>query len=161
MRITITLSLLLTPLVLSCNGTSRHAPELATPPQSSHGLQKAKLRDLMDQLGESRGKIWPQEITAARRSDDDEMFEQIRIAAAALTESAQEIPKMADHMNMHEVDRRSFTAQALTLHDQALRLENAATAKDLARMKRELNAIDTTCNSCHRRFREFAGPLIL
>lgn len=161
MRTILILLTVLATLFVACNGITHKKSELATPPQSSHWIEKARLRDLMDQLGESRANVWPQEIEGARVQEDQEMFAQVRLAAMALSESAQEIPNVADHLKMHEVDRRSFVAQAMTLRDQAGRLEDAAAAQDMTRMKRLLDTIDITCNSCHRRFREFAGPLLM
>lgn len=65
----------------------------------------------------------------------------------------------AARINIAEVDRRSFLAQAETLHDQALRLGVVAGTADVNGLRDVLASIRTTCNSCHERFRDFSGSI--
>jgi cytochrome c556 len=83
----------------------------------------------------------------------------LEVLAISLADTSQAIPDAVAGISMAEVDRIGFAAQAQTLHDQALRLAESAALEDFEAVREYLNAIESTCNSCHERFRDFAGPL--
>ena len=62
---------------------------------------------------------------------------------------------------MNDADRAGFEAEALTLRAQALRLRDAASGHKVEQMQRVLDGINSTCISCHSRYRDFSGQLDL
>ncbi|MHC5108386.1 MAG: cytochrome c [Planctomycetota bacterium] len=130
---------------------------------NGHWVQRTKLRALMQSLGRYRFDLWPQEMEQDRRRQDDKRsataMTEAESLAEKLAETAMMIPDAVDVNGMAEVDRRGFMAQVQTLYDQSLRLQKAAGERQVDRMRGVLQSIESTCNSCHHRFRDFAGPL--
>jgi len=130
---------------------------------NGHWVQDARLREIMAELDREHSAVWPQEIEDEYRdrttARSGRAYDELEELAAKLSETARRIPDAVAHISMPEVDRRSFLAQAETLHDQADRLRVSAAQDDLDEIRQALNSIEATCDSCHRRFRDFAGPL--
>ena len=73
--------------------------------------------------------------------------------------AALRIPASITDAKINEADRAGFEAEANILHTQALRLGTAALAKKVEQMQQSLDAINSTCISCHSRYRDFSGLL--
>jgi hypothetical protein len=79
--------------------------------------------------------------------------------ADGLGVSAERIPVAVEDVQMSVADRAGFQAEAATLRSQARALAAAARSNDPDGMRAQLNAISSTCISCHSRYRDFAGEL--
>jgi cytochrome c556 len=115
----------------------------------------------MIDMDRSARSDWPQEVEsdmANRTLQGDPRMEEAVCHAQALANAARGISDAVASTRMPEVDRRSFNAQAETLYDQAVRLQNAARIADRQAMRAALADIDATCRSCHTRFRDVSGP---
>lgn len=128
-----------------------------------HWVHDERLRTIMADLEKQRRTSWPQEIqdeyAALSVKERTQALDQACVLAERLAESAGRIPATVANIKMPEVDRRSFLAQAETLHDQAKRLGDASAAGDVDRMRDVLASINETCQSCHQRFRDISGPI--
>ncbi len=128
-----------------------------------HWVHDARLREIMDELDRGLFKSWPQEVENEYAEVDlrkhKASLAEAHELAEALADAAGRIPQAVAHVKMAEVDRRSFVAQVETLRDQAGRLSEAASSRDPDAMRSVLGAISATCNSCHQRFRDIAGPM--
>jgi len=117
----------------------------------------------MAELDRESRTLWPQELGDQAPPLDGvrqrEVLAGVAPRAEGLGEAARGIPKLVERFHMAEVDRRSFLAQVETLVDQSARLAQAAGAADAQAVRSTFAEIQATCTSCHRRFREFAGPL--
>ena len=117
----------------------------------------------MQELDALQWATWPQEVEVEYRGvvppGAAQPFQQARELAEGLARGADQIPLAVEHMNMTEVDRRSFLVQVDVLKEQARRLERSAAQSDREAMRRYLIALNETCLSCHDRFREFSGPM--
>jgi len=131
---------------------------------TEHWVQSQRLRAIMVDLERQVRTTWPQEIEDEYRAGAGsrsaaKALEEACWLADGLAGAAQRIPDAVAHIDMAEVDRRSFMAQVETLRDQAQQLELVAGNADVEGMRRVLDTIDQTCNSCHERFRDFSGPI--
>jgi len=135
----------------------------AVPSEPRHWVQDDRLREIMVELESLDVKSWPQEIEAEYSQAQQYQLAQVlweaRQLADGLAWAASKIPDAVAHIDMTEVDARSFQAQVDTLGEQAARLRDAAALGDQMAMRRVLDAIEHTCTSCHERFRDFSGPL--
>jgi cytochrome c556 len=61
--------------------------------------------------------------------------------------------------NKVATDRGGFLAEAKVLHDQAQRLAVAARLHRIEQMQLHMTSINSTCISCHSRYRDFSGQL--
>ncbi len=142
---------------------SNRRPKTSTDGVYLHAVHNERLRALMAELNSNTNRDWPQELegdmAAVRPSDAERLAEAVQ-HARSLADAARQISSVVSHMNFPEVDRRSFDSQADTLYEQAQRLERAAQSGDRNLMRRTLSDIEATCNSCHTRFRDVAGPLM-
>ncbi len=145
-------------VALSCNGHRNGNGLTMENGQAGHWVHDEQLRLVMGELAQRRLAIWPQEIEETRLERRREAFDQAEVLAGRLKMAAERIPVAVAHIDMTEVDRRSFLAQVETLFEQADDLTAAALREDLGSMRVVLARIDSTCDSCHRRFRDFSGP---
>lgn len=151
----------------SCAADKRHAAPAqvdatrATSP-TRHWVQDQRLRQIMAELSKSNPswpKSLPQEPEQKTPDGAAEKFAEIESLADSLAQSSQHIPELATHLNMGEADRRGFVAEAQTLHDQATQLHDAAARHQVEQMQRTMDGINSTCISCHSRYRDFSGQL--
>ena len=130
-----------------------------------HWVQNERLRDVMKQISQHAAR-WPAGVPddpeASSRQAQEEADEAFRDAAAladGLAAAAKQIPRsVADHP-MSAEDRAGFQSEAARLREEALRLRKAARARRVEPMQRSLDAISSTCISCHSRYRDFTGEL--
>lgn len=130
---------------------------------ATHWVQDARLRELMTELDHLTFTTWPQEIAAERKENiarqTQEALDEACALAQGLATTASEIPDAVSKVKMSEADRRAFMALVETLHGQALRLEETGRTGNQDAMRATLQAIGDTCDSCHARFADFAGPM--
>jgi len=86
-------------------------------------------------------------------------FDEVASLAGSLAQASERIPDLAPKLKMGEADRRGFIAEAQTLHDQARQLQDAASAHKTEQMQRLMDGINSTCISCHSRYRDLSGQL--
>ena len=131
-----------------------------------HWVQNERLRDVMKQVSQ-HAQRWPTGVpadpessqSAEAQAEADEAFRDAAALADGLAEAAQRIPRsVADHP-MSAEDRRGFNAEAERLRTQALELRRAARGRQVEQMQRRLDAISSTCVSCHSQYRDFTGEL--
>jgi len=130
-----------------------------------HWVQNERLRDVMRQISDHAAR-WPAGVpddpeasSRQAREEADEAFRDAASLADGLATAAGRIPRsVADHP-MSAEDRSGFNAEAARLRDEALRLRKAARARRVEPMQRSLDAISSTCISCHSRYRDFTGEL--
>jgi cytochrome c556 len=163
-------------LLPSCNGSGNHegesrhtetpsavAPTPAPESPQQHWVQNKQLSDLMKTISARMLTDAPDELSRPRSDQRPEDVERAMKSAAklakGLADSAQRIPAQVENVKMNEADRAGFMAEAETLRKQAIELGKAADARQTDEMQRKLNAISSTCISCHSRYRDFAGQL--
>ncbi len=152
--------------VASCapkKSISEAPPEPARWQPTMHWLHDEQLRTVMRELGRTA-----QEVPDLGQYDPDApklttdvrfQFEAAAILAEKLSHSANRIPGAIEHLNVGVADRAAFLEQARALRDQARRLNLAARERDIQTMQRQLDAVTTSCVSCHTRFRDFTPEL--
>lgn len=145
------------------NGDAQSPPVVAGSP-AHHWIQNDELYNVMKQLGVTTSANWPTDLP-----DDPEVpttpemraqafRDGIRLADA-LAQSAREIPRTVAGVRMSEADRMSFTSNAHVLSDQARLLGQAARKHNVEGMQRQLEAVRSSCISCHTRFKDISGEL--
>ena len=128
-----------------------------------HWVQSDGLRTLMKEISLNTQQHWPQGVP--RDPEDQELGELPRATARAVTladglaAAAVRIPASVAAKDMNEADVAGFRAEANVLRDQSLRLGQAARAGKVEQMQRSLDAISSTCISCHSRYRDFSGQM--
>lgn len=132
-------------------------------PMGDHWVQSDALRTLMKDVSQKMQRNWPQGVP--RDPEDRETGELPRAMDSAATladglaAAAVRIPGSVRAEKMNEADGAGFRAEADTLRDQSLRLGQAARAGKVEQMQEALDAISSTCISCHSRYRDFSGEL--
>jgi cytochrome c' len=127
----------------------------------AHWIQDQHLRLVMAQLS-SRNPSWPAGIPQEPESPGQgqpAQFDEVALLAAALGNAADQLPEVAGRIKMTEADRRGFLAEAQTLRDQASGLQHAAEQRRIEQMQTQMELINSTCISCHSRYRDFSGQL--
>ena len=125
-----------------------------------HWVDSDALRKIMDELVSSNS--WPDRDADVETRSEERLAKALADAAQlaeALAVAGEQIPKTVADVEMSEADRRSFAAQAQTLRDQAMRLQEVAMKGEVESMQKLLDEIDGTCASCHNRFRDYSGTL--
>ena len=127
-----------------------------------HWVQDQELRGVMQDLSLKLQRNAPQGVPedpedAADPNDLDRSFRQAQQLADGLAAAAVRIPASVDGAKMGEARYTEFRRVANTLRDHAFSLGEAARAKSIERMQRELVAVNSACIDCHRQFRDFAG----
>lgn len=132
-------------------------------PAARHAIRSAELKDLMGEMDRHRWKSWPQEVEADYKSDQraqsQQSFARAEEMTTALKAAVDQIAGIVDDVEMSGADRQAFLGKVGVFREQLGQLENVVAAHDADGMRRTLGEIDTTCNSCHERFRDVAGPL--
>jgi hypothetical protein len=137
------------------------APTPTTQPIGSHWVTDKQLRSLMAELSK-KNPNWPSNMPQEPESltkPKDEDFDQMARAANSLMLAAEQLPKVAEKLQMNEADREGFLAQARVLRDQAGRLRDAAKKHNIEQMQNNMHWLNSTCLSCHSRYRDFSGQL--
>jgi hypothetical protein len=150
-------------VLASAHATSRPAASApASEPIGSHWFQDQHLRQLMAELTKQKPN-WPaglpQEPEDPAAATQPDQFDEIAVLANALGKAADRLPAVTSHIPMSQADRVGFLAQARTLHEQAAQLQAAANRRSIEQMQRQIESINTTCISCHSRYRDFSGQL--
>ena len=136
------------------------APPMATPRQ--HWVQGERLRKVMDQISGLRGafpKGLPEDAESPSGREARQALAEAAAVSNALADAARQIADVVETRKLSEADRRGFLAEALTLHDQAILLRNAARRNQLEPLQGMLDNINATCISCHSRYRDLSGDM--
>jgi hypothetical protein len=156
--------------IVSCKSGSTNAPERSTSSTkapapttrpTSHWVQDKRLRTLMAELSK-RNPNWPASMPQEPESPQkarDEDFNEVAREANGLMLAAEKLPDLTASLKMNEADREGFLAQARVLHDQARRLRDAARQRNVEQMQQDMIWLNSTCLSCHSRYRDFSGQL--
>lgn len=132
-------------------------------PAARHAIHTAELERVMDEIDRYRRHRWPQEVEAELQSAKLAQSQRAFTRAGELTDSlataATQITTALEGVELSEADRRAFLAKVDVFEDQISRLRRAVSEYDAERMNQVLREIDTTCTSCHERFRDVSGPL--
>jgi hypothetical protein len=141
------------------------APTISRVPVTSptkHWVQSQQLKGIMDQLSRQHASLpagVPQDPESAAGRESRRAVAEAAELADLLARTADGIPAAVDTSKMSEADRRGFISEAQTLRDQADELRDAARANRVEQMQTVLDRINSTCLSCHSRYRDFAGEL--
>jgi cytochrome c556 len=170
-------SLLIEAVVIGCSPSEPArqqavdvTPATSTTPAAmsplAHGVQDSRLRVVMGQLSARSAqsappKDFPQDPEESINRSVEGYFGQAQTLAAELASTASLIPKSANVSKMGDADRAGFEAEAATLRDQALHLRDAAAGHRVEQMLRLYDSINSTCISCHSRYRDFSGQIAL
>jgi cytochrome c556 len=126
-------------------------------------LYSARLQELMMDLQVTTERNWPAAPveTDASLSDETRLatFDEACALAAALESAAQRMPAAARKSVLTEADLQRFSVLARQLKEQSADLEQAGIDRDVTQMQLTLDRVTATCDSCHRQFRDLAGPL--
>jgi hypothetical protein len=154
----------------SCT-TAPNRPAAVSPPAVStapttqilgaHWIHNQALKQVMAQLI-TQNPSWPSRMPQEPESNKvatDEDYEKVESLSNALMLSADQLPSVAEKITMNEADRGGFLAEAKVLHDQAQRLAVAARLHRIEQMQLHMTSINSTCISCHSRYRDFSGQL--
>jgi hypothetical protein len=160
--------------LISCASTTRYpastgasssppvvSAEPATEPLGGHWVHNQRLRAVMAELSK-RNPDWPASVPQEpedAKAGKPKAFEDVAAHATALMVAADRLPDIASKLKMNEADRRGFLAEAQVLHDQAERLRTASGQGRIERMQIDMESINSTCISCHSRYRDFSGQL--
>jgi len=156
-------------LNISCNQERAPSEPVAPTPaarngeQRPHWVQSKELQGVMQQVAALRGSVpaeeLPKDVESPQTRESNVAFESAAALGEALANTAMKIPAAAKSRQMSEADRNAFVAIAQTLHKQAIDVRDAARARKVEKMQSVLDQMNTTCLSCHTRFRDFAGQL--
>jgi cytochrome c556 len=128
-----------------------------------HWVQNQELQTLMKSVKLRTQTNWPRQVPQdpedAQSAQPDAAMANAAILADSLANAAMQIPASVTNSKMSDADSAGFQAEANTLHRQALRLGEAARARNVEHMQMSLDAISDTCISCHSRYRDFSGQL--
>jgi len=146
--------------ISACSGPEKvsQSPPI---PSKEHWVHDSELRELMSKL--VLEQPWPERLDSKEigrdRPESERVLRDAKKLGDALVRAAVTIPSLVVDVKMTEADRRAFEAQALTLRDQARALKRVANHGDVRAVHDVLMFIDSTCSTCHTRFRDFSGLL--
>jgi len=145
------------------DGSSNRSAEWMASDTARHAVHGDKLVQVMSRIERYRRQNWPQEVESEyafdRAASTERAFRQAQSVAVRLREAAEQIADVAQRVDMVEADRRAFLAQVGVLKSQVKRLEAVTANRNAEAMRKALRQIDMTCQSCHSRFRDVAGPI--
>ena len=135
----------------------------AASPAGSHWVHSADLTDAMARLERQRANSWPQEIQDEYAADA-EKERQLNLVKAnslaqALARAAEKIPQALEGVKLSSAERKVFMGYVGELRAEAEQLSKLTQKKDFEGIAKVQGDIRTTCNACHKQFRELAGPL--
>lgn len=155
-------------ILAGCAPSAPTTPQATSPaarptsqPMNAHWVQDQRLRLVMAELAK-RNPNWPKSIPQEPESPakgKPEDFAEVAALSESLMQAADRLPDVAGGIKMGEADRRGFLAEAQVLHDQAERLRDAARQQLIEQMQIQMTSINSTCISCHSRYRDFSGQL--
>lgn len=172
-RINLAASCFLTGALLmgaSCNHGASSVPP-AQPPAApaaksdsplKHWVQSQRLKSVMDQISKLHSSVprgLPDDVESTSGREASLAAASAATAADDLAQTALRIPGVLEGRTLSEADRSGFLAEAHTLHDQAIRLRDAAQKFQIEPMQQALDQITSTCLSCHSRYRDLSGEL--
>jgi cytochrome c556 len=126
-----------------------------TAPAALHGVHTQRLVELMRGLERLRNERLPTAMDVAGAETARER--EIEQVSRSLAASARAIPAVAADAPMSDEDRQAFLRMAADLERAATQL-GASPARSPDGLREQVQQIETTCQSCHRRFR-IAGEL--
>jgi len=142
-------------MLVSCSMTpqQRYQRRLVdTGEPALHAVHSQRLEEVMAELNQLALDRMPQEldpdVARNRRSRE------IAVLAAALADTAQQIPAGISQEDLTDDERRLFINLTDKLRDQALELNRHSADNNLAQTETALYQITATCNACHSAFRE-------
>ncbi|MCA9254201.1 MAG: cytochrome c [Phycisphaerales bacterium] len=126
----------------------------------SHIKHSVKLRTLMREINELSLARLPQEMGTSL--SQRRRVSSVGAIAERLAASTTELPKMAGELDLSEAQKTSFIELAGYLREEAQELGRIARkGADSRLVQRKLDEMVTTCNACHRLFRDpAAGTLV-
>ena len=142
--------------------TAPPAAALAVASPQKHWVQSERLAEVMDELSGLRGAFprgLPDDAETPAGRQARHALSEAAAVADALAETATRIPAAIEGKAMPLADRRGFVAEAMRLHDQAVALGDAARANHLEPLQELLDSVNSTCISCHSRYRDVTGEL--
>jgi cytochrome c556 len=152
-------------LMATACGPKHIRPDERTPPTAfltQHWIYEQNLRVAMriiEQTTLGAASIPVSEPADSAASELRHQFAAAAELAAKLAQSADALPHTVAGINLGVADRRAFIEQSQALAVEAMRLGQAARKRSTKEMRRSLDAITTTCVSCHTRFRDFTPEL--
>lgn len=121
-----------------------------------HITHSVRLRVLMREINELSLARLPQEMGTSL--SDRRRVASIGAIAERLSASTVELPEMADDLDLTDAQRASFVELAGFLQEESLELGRIARGGASPRLvQAKLDEMVTTCNACHRLFRDPAA----
>lgn len=120
-----------------------------------HAVHNDRLRAMMREIKLFAVERLPQEMDG--RGPVARQMEEIDRTARALADDAARLPSFLSGEHWNELERQTFERYATQLREQSLELAALARKHDRRGLRRQLQAMSTTCNGCHRAFRELPG----
>lgn len=155
-------------VISSCVGNRSSASSIrnTNSPASGHWVYSAELRAIMAELDRKARTAWPQEMSGGEYSGEGMtseeragLLERMSPLATELAAAARRIPDVIRDTKITPSDRSAIAALAATLGEQADDLKTRIRENSLDEARRVLRDINTTCMSCHDRFRDLCGPM--
>jgi len=151
---------------VTCTSEKRSAAPRAVEgmkPAARHAVHSAELERVMERIETFRRHSWPQEVEpeleSAKLARSRRAFARAAELSESLAAAAKQVSGAITSVELGQADRRAFLAKVEVFAEQVDRLRQAVADHDAERMRRMLRAIDTTCTSCHERFRDVSGPM--
>jgi cytochrome c556 len=153
-------------LLPSCksNPAAPARPATGAAASQKHSVQGQDLKALMTRVSQLNARLpkgLPEDVESPTGRELAVAAASAATSADYLADAALRIPQSLQGKSLSEADRRGFTAQAQTLHDQAVRLRADAEHLKVERMQDGIEQITGTCMACHGRYRDLAGELDL
>ena len=135
-------------------GQERYEQRLAnTGKPALHGIQSARLRELMDSLTYSMTLDPPDRVSEPARQ-----AKQIAEIARQMAGTARNIPDAVKDVRLSDNDREVLSRLAEKLRQEALMIDERASQNDYNGTDMAIKEMQSTCIACHTLFR-MAGPL--
>jgi hypothetical protein len=141
-------------LATSCEPQRQRGPDwrLAdTAKPALHAVHGDRLTLAMRALNDIALERLPPEMDL--RSERDVRLRRIATAAAAIAQTAEDIPEALPNIELSQAEREVFLNLADKLHDQAVQLQEDATAGRYQQVEPAFDGLLATCNACHSAFR--------
>ncbi len=141
-------------LAASCEPQRQRSPDwqLAdTAKPALHAIHGDRLTLAMRELNDIALERLPPELDL--RSERDVRLRRIAAAAAAIARTAEDIPEALPDIDLSQAERQVFISLADKLRDQAVQLQEDATAGRYQQIEPAFDGLLATCNACHSAFR--------
>jgi cytochrome c556 len=140
-------------LLAACGGPAalRYEEQLErTPESAAHAVHGQRLADVMRSLDRLSSERLPKAMDV--EVEEGRQAREVARVARAMADSAARIPAAAP-ADLDDGERAEFLSLARALEQQTQRLVVDAAKLTPDERRARLQAIDTTCDACHRRFR--------